>query len=304
MNASTPTTLAHTRPVARLLPFASLMPVAEWRKGIWKIVIMPFRGRLFSESIAPLLAHVLQIVQDIFGDDAVDLDLIQRFRSRDLRAKGLLEGFRFDLRGFGAEQELHEQSGCIGMLGARHDAGGPNHRDSAVGRVEDGERVTLGGTAQCGCWISGRQYSLARIQDCDSVINGAGYQRFAVAETGKIFPAVHLLERHRPRADHAAEIWIAERNLVRPFRIQQLLPSLWDVSFANFLIIVGDRDEAHCRNVIKTGGVKVLEGRNDLLFVLRTVGFQRVVTCELNELARIGRTEYVRLRCASAHVLE
>src|SRR5260370_26605643 len=33
-------------------------------------------GRLFSESIAPLLAHVLQIVQDIFGDDAVDLDLV------------------------------------------------------------------------------------------------------------------------------------------------------------------------------------------------------------------------------------
>ena len=28
------------------------------------------RGRLFSESIAPLLTHVFQIIQDIIGDDA------------------------------------------------------------------------------------------------------------------------------------------------------------------------------------------------------------------------------------------
>src|ERR1700726_2982561 len=83
------------------------------------------RGRLFSERITPLLAHVFQIVKDIIGDDASDLDLVQRFRSRDLRAERLLERVRFDLRGVGAEQELHEQSGCAGMLAARHDAGGP-----------------------------------------------------------------------------------------------------------------------------------------------------------------------------------
>src|ERR1700736_1005273 len=110
---------------------------------------------------------------------------------------------------------------------ALDDAGGREHGKRAGCRIVYPQRVAARGTALGRGRGSGRDDALARIEGRHGIVDRTADQRIQLVELLEVVPTIFFLHRHGPHADHATEIWTAERNPAFPFRVGEVGPVFW-----------------------------------------------------------------------------
>src|SRR6185312_3101432 len=302
MNASSTSILASSRRNLETTP-----PKLTERSAIESSVTFLYPARLYTERVAPLLDDFGDTLGDLLDGWVNGLHVLRRFgvfRGLDLGPYRFIEVIHPDPGGALAQEELHEQARAIGVFAAFHDAGRRDDQHSAVCRVDHCKRIALLRTfKQCADGSGPGDLAFSRVQHRHCIIDRTPDPRIVFRKFFEELPTVVIAQRQRPSADIATERGMTERDIVVPFRIEQVGPVSRDVGFLDLCSVVSDADHAGGSHEIIAVRIVVLVDIEHLARVVWNVFFELVRGFQGDGMTDIGRAEDVALNGAGLDFL-